>query len=204
MDHFQLFAQPWWANLLIFIPVLTCWLLRSKPVSSPTTQLLFLGVFGISFAFVEAAVVVYLRAIAGFLPGFTEGFQKIWLYAGQYQQNLALARLPNTLVAIEFIRELATILMLASIAWVAGSRFKERLVFFLWASVFWDLFYYVFLWLLIRWPQGLTTSDVLFLVPVPWYGQVWFPLFVDVVTIAVIAVAARRYRNKITVRADSF
>ena len=43
----------------------------------------------------------------------------------------------------------------------------------------WDIFYYVFLRLLIGWPESLATWDLLFLVPVPWIGPVIAPVLVS-------------------------
>jgi hypothetical protein len=54
----------------------------------------------------------------------------------------------------------------------------------------WDISYYAGLWATIRWPTSLTQFDVLFLIPVPWVAQVWFPLLVSV--LALIAVGLTR------------
>jgi hypothetical protein len=85
-------------------------------------------------------------------------------------------------------REAATIIMLVVIAYLVGSSWLERGVFFLWTFAFWDLFYYVSLYILIKWPSSLKTIDVLFLIPVPWIAPVWFPIGVSSMTIIVIAV----------------
>jgi hypothetical protein len=84
-------------------------------------------------------------------------------------------------------REAATIVMLVVIAWLAGTTWVERGVFFLWTFAFWDLFYYVSLYILIKWPPSLRTTDVLFLIPVPWIAPVWFPVAVSSLTILIIA-----------------
>jgi hypothetical protein len=44
----------------------------------------------------------------------------------------------------------------------------------------WDLFYYVWLRLLLGWPPSLLTWDVLFLIPVPWIGPVLAPVVVSI------------------------
>jgi len=77
--------------------------------------------------------------------------------------------------------------MLVVIAWLAGTTWPERGIFFLWTFAFWDLFYYVSLYVLIKWPPSLKTIDVLFLIPVPWIAPVWFPAGVSALTILVIA-----------------
>jgi hypothetical protein len=85
-------------------------------------------------------------------------------------------------------REAATIIMLVVIAYLVGESWIEKGVFFLWTFAFWDLFYYLSLYILIKWPPNLTTIDVLFLIPKPWIAPVWFPIGVSSVTIIVIAV----------------
>ncbi len=177
MNHFQLFAQPWWVNLLVLIPFAAYYFFRKQRLSITKSQLLFLACFGTAFGFVEAAVVVYLRTVLGFPANYTPVIsQQMQLFTG----------LPKTLLTIEFFRELATLVMLISVALVAVQKTKERWAVFLWIFALWDLFYYIGLWLTVRWPSSLTTTDVLFLVPVPWYAQVWFPILVSLLSIGVI------------------
>src|SRR5437762_1331949 len=45
---------------------------------------------------------------------------------------------------------------------------------------------YIRLWLTVRWPYSLSTPDVLFLVPIPWYSQVWFLLLISFLSMLVI------------------
>ena len=137
-------------------------------------KLLLLAIFGIAMAHLEGVVVVYLRKALGMLDsdGNKESVEKI----------------PERYLKIEMTREAATIIMLLVIAWLAGGTWIERGVFFLWTFAFWDLFYYVSLFVLIKWPPKLTTIDVLFLIPKPWIAPVWFPVGVSSLTIIVIAV----------------
>jgi hypothetical protein len=71
---------------------------------------------------------------------------------------------------------------------MTGSSWVEKGVFFLWTFAFWDLFYYLSLYILIKWPPTLKTIDVLFLIPVPWIAPVWFPIGVSSLTIITIIV----------------
>ena len=137
-------------------------------------KLLLLAVFGLAMAHFEGVVVVYLRKALGMLDsdGNKESVEKI----------------PKRFLAIEMTREAATIIMLVAVALVAGYGWKEWIVYFLWTFAFWDLFYYVSLYILIKWPPKLTTIDVLFLIPVPWIAPVWFPVGVSSLTIIVIFV----------------
>jgi hypothetical protein len=164
-------ATPWWVNLLLLVPVLLYLLASRQRFRIGKKPLLVAALFGIAFAFVEAAVVVYLRAAAGVPPG---------------GQTATLDAFPAHLLSIERFREAATLVMLAGLAWFAGQRFKEKLVAFLWTFAFWDLFYYLWLRLTIGWPASLLTNDVLFLLPVPWIAQVWFPILVSGLTVVVI------------------
>jgi hypothetical protein len=85
-------------------------------------------------------------------------------------------------------REAATIIMLFVIAYLTGGSWVEKGIFFLWTFAFWDLFYYLSLYILIKWPPKLTTIDVLFLIPKPWIAPVWFPISVSVITIIIISI----------------
>ncbi|MDR3559612.1 MAG: hypothetical protein P4L58_04385, partial [Candidatus Pacebacteria bacterium] len=102
--------------------------------------------------------------------------------------------LSKNFLAIEAVRNAATIVMLICVALLAEKNRRERWAVFLWTFAFWDLFYYFGLYLLIGWPKSLTTPDVLFLIPSPWYSQVWFPLLVSGLTVLAV-LAGRRKRE---------
>ena len=136
------------------------------------SKLLLLAIFGIAMAHFEAVVVVYLRKALGMLD--TESNKE------------SLQKLTRHYKTIEMTREAATIVMLVSLAYIVGSTWVEKGVFFLWTFAFWDLFYYFSLYILIRWPPKLTTIDVLFLIPKPWIAPVWFPIGISSMTIVVI------------------
>jgi hypothetical protein len=87
-------------------------------------------------------------------------------------------------------REAATIIMLVVVAYLTGYTWVERGIFFLWTFAFWDLFYYLSLFILIKWPPKLTTIDVLFLIPKPWIAPVWLPIGVSGLTILIIFIFA--------------
>jgi hypothetical protein len=102
----------------------------------------------------------------------------------------SIEKLSEKYLPIEMSREAATIIMLAAIGILAGTTWAERGLFFLWTFAFWDLFYYLSLYILIRWPPKLTTTDVLFLIPRPWIAPVWFPVSVAALTIMIITILA--------------
>jgi hypothetical protein len=188
MSDFALLAHPWWVNLLIVVPFILFWIFWENKLMVTKRQLLIVGIFGIAFGFVEASVVVYLRAALGFLPGFMGTLSDvIHQSTGAYQQIQAASSLPRSLLTVEIFRETATIVMLVCIAALSAKRFEDRFAMFLWAFAFWDLFYYAGLWLTVRWPSSITTSDVLFLIPTPWISEVWFPCLICVLTIFAIA-----------------
>lgn len=87
-------------------------------------------------------------------------------------------------------REAATIVMLMILAYLTGTSWVEKGIFFLWTFAFWDLFYYLSLYILIKWPPSFTTIDVLFLIPKPWIAPVWFPIGISGLTILIIALLA--------------
>ena len=74
--------------------------------------------------------------------------------------------------------------MLAAAGLAIGRSFREWLAGFMIAFGVWDIFYYVFLKLLLGWPASLWTWDILFLLPVPWVGPVIAPVLVSLSMIA--------------------
>jgi hypothetical protein len=174
--------RPWWVNLLILVPILTFWLYRRNRPSLRPTQLLMSGCFAIAFAFVEASVVIYLRAVTGFLTGSAIS-EVAALSSSFYHEARIVDNFSPSLLKVELFRETATILILGCVASLTVSRKKERWIVFLWAFGIWDIFYYLFLRLTVGWPGSLMTSDVLFLIPSPWVSQVWFPLLVSTATL---------------------
>ena len=132
-------------------------------------------VFALAFGWIEAAVVVYLRAYASDADGLSGS-------------RFPVISLPTHLVAIEVIREACTILVLGAVAWLAGRRWASRVGAFLLMFGVWDLAYYAGLRLASGWPDSLTTWDILFLIPLPWIAPVWAPA-----TVAAVFVVAGSY-----------
>jgi hypothetical protein len=132
------------------------------PASGIKKILGVMTVFSIAMGFLECAVVVYLREI--YYPA---GFA------------FPIHPLTGSVSLTEILREAATILMLLSLGFLAGRNLWERFAWFLYAFAVWDIFYYVFLKLLIHWPESIMTWDILFLIPVMWTGPVIAPLVVS-------------------------
>jgi hypothetical protein len=128
-----------------------------------TRRLAWLSLYAIAMAFVESAVVVYLRAIY-----YPDGFA------------FPLVRIPDRMAAVEVARELATVVMLGSVAWLAGRDRWHRFLHFCLLFGVWDIFYYVWLWVILGWPPSLLTWDILFLIPIPWIGPVLAPVAISV------------------------
>ncbi len=195
MDKFQLFAQPWWVNLLILVPLISFFAFR-KGLQISKQALIFAAAFGVAFGFVEAAVVVYLRAAVGLLPGYGGTLSNIANTSSNiFQQAQVLSQLPKSLLTMEVLREAATIVMLLSVVFLAAKNFKERCAIFLLTFAAWDIFYYVWLWATMRWPQSLLTQDVLFLIPVPWISQVWFPILISALCMLAVLINAKSNTN---------
>jgi hypothetical protein len=128
----------------------------------------------------ESAVVIYLRDI---------------LYPGGFEFPLNPVR-PD-LVWTEILRELATLVMLLTIGILAGKTATEKFAWFLYTFAIWDIFYYVFLWALIGWPESFMTWDVLFLLPVTWTGPVISPLIIASTMILLALLIVRKESGRI-------
>jgi hypothetical protein len=192
MGQFQFLAQPLWVNLLVLAPLALYFVGRSRSLRITRRQFLFATIFALAFGFVEAAVVVYLRAAAGRLPGYTRTLSEVQRLGSGTQQLPPINDFPQSLLTIEVLREGATIVMLVSIALLSASRAKERWAVFLWTFAWWDISYYAGLWATIRWPTSFKDLDVLFLIPVPWIAQVWFPLLVSTLTLIAVGLSTRQ------------
>ena len=138
-------------------------------LSGPTLRrLLWLSVFAIAMAQLEATVVVYLRRL--FYP---DGFE------------FPLVIIEGRIAAIEIGREAATVIMLFALAKLYAARDRWRqYAAFLWAFGLWDIFYYVWLWVMLRWPSSIVDFDVLFLIPLPWIGPVLAPVLISLAMMA--------------------
>ncbi|MBI1797848.1 MAG: hypothetical protein HYR74_12455 [Candidatus Eisenbacteria bacterium] len=141
-----------------------------------TARLAALVVFAAAMGWLEGVVVVYIRGLLGVarpapLPQGDEVMRRF-------------ATLP-WLLGTEQSREIATIVMLAALAWLGGDRFRSRAGAFLVAFGVWDIVYYVALFAMLRWPTSLASVDVLFLIPPhPWWSQpVWVPIAISSVMI---------------------
>ncbi|MGO9512913.1 MAG: hypothetical protein ACLP2F_04620 [Steroidobacteraceae bacterium] len=188
----QLIAQPWWVNLLILVPPAVYFSWRTRRVPVGLRQLISSGVFAAAFGFLEAVVVVYLRAAAGLLPGYHGTLTHVNRSPAELHQHYDdITRIPQTLLSLEAFREAATILMLFSIAFLSSGIPRVQTAVFLWAFAIWDIVYYAGLWATIRWPVAITDSDVLFLIPVPWFSPVWFPLLVSGLVITAVLLTRR-------------
>jgi hypothetical protein len=180
-------AEPWWVNLLVLVPPLAWFSWRRGGVPVTVGRLVASGVFAASFGFLEAVVVVYLRAAVGLLPGYQGTLSDvIRMSARFYMQSQAISQFPKSLLTLEVLREAATILMLLSVAWLSSTSSRARAAVFLWTFAIWDIAYYAALWATVRWPLSLNDPDVLFLIPVPWLSPVWFPLLVSALALTAV------------------
>jgi len=150
------------------------------PLREKLPRLLWTAAFAAAMAYVEAAVVVYLRFLY-----YPEGFL--------VRDAASLGVVPTLALRIELGREAATIVMLGAVAFLASKKsWWERLAFFMWAFAFWDVFYYVWLRVVLGWPPGVMTLDVLFLIPDVWVAPVVLPLVASGIMMAVALAILRR------------
>jgi hypothetical protein len=140
--------------------------------------------FGIAMGYLEGAVVAYLRAAIDAGPATPDFDEAVF----------------RPFEAIEVAREVATLVMIGAVGWLAGRTRLERLA---WAAVVfgaWDIVYYVALRLAIGWPASFTDWDVLFLLPDAWVGPVWAPVVVSLALVGFGLAAAWRLRLGRSVR----
>jgi hypothetical protein len=135
-----------------------------EPAMPVAQRIAVVAVYAVAMAYVEAAVVSYLREARGI-------------------EDL-MRDLPTNfdrLAAIEIGREAATMVMLGTVGFIAGTRLQDRLGYFVFAFGLWDIAYYFWLALFEGWPDSPLDWDVLFLIPVPWWGPVLAPVLIAAV-----------------------
>ena len=149
-------------------------------LSKTFKRFLLVVIFTIAFAYIEAAVVVYLRAI--FYPdGFT--FPLI---------DFGIGPLWKKLLLIEIGREAATLVIIFTGCRLFGGNRRQRWAYFFVIFAIWDIFYYVWLKLLVNWPASIMDWDILFLIPAYWASPVLAPVLVSL-TMLIFAVIILYY-----------
>jgi hypothetical protein len=131
-------------------------------------QLISVSLFAIAMAYLESAVVVYLRAMYGIEDLVRDINFETDIYT-----------------FIEIGREAATIIMLATVSLIAGSKWSHKIGYFFLSFGIWDIFYYIWLYIFIQWPESILEWDVLFLIPLPWWGPVIAPVLISIVLISI-------------------
>jgi hypothetical protein len=135
--------------------------------ASPRASWVLVATFAVAMAWVEAACVYDLRVLVDRLE--------------PYQSNPLPMR--GALGGIELVREAATLVMLAAVGALAGRTARARLAYSAIAFGVWDIFYYVWLKVMCDWPASLFDWDVLFLLPLPWWGPVIAPVCIALLLI---------------------
>jgi hypothetical protein len=124
--------------------------------------------FSVAFAYIESAVVVYLRVI--FHP---DGFS---FPLPVFDLNPLWRRL----ILTEVGREAATLVIIAAGGWLFGGNRRQRWAYALVIFAVWDIFYYVWLKVLLDWPASIMDWDILFLIPMAWASPVLYPVLVSI------------------------
>ena len=117
-------------------------------------------VFATAMAWVESAVVFYLRTMIDRIVPYQPDPLPISMGFGQ----------------AELVREVATLVMLLTAGWLAGRNRRVRWAYAMLAFGVWDIGYYAFLKVMDGWPHSLLDWDILFLLPLPWWGPVLAPV----------------------------
>lgn len=142
------------------------------------TRLLWWTLFAAAFGYVEALVVVYIRRLTGM--GWGLDYHQLWTARHLDWNGQAILNEMRRLgvYETEYGREIATLLLLLGPALAAGRTGQERLALYLYTFAVWDETYYLWLRLWTGFPQTLGSTDIYFLLPIAWYGPVWFPVLV--------------------------
>ncbi|MFI5237058.1 MAG: hypothetical protein ACHQLA_03895 [Ignavibacteriales bacterium] len=144
-------------------------------------KIFLVTIFAVAMAYLESAVVVYLRVMYGI---------------EDLLRDINLT--PDVYTFIEIGREAATLLMLACIALLTGSNRPKKIGYFFLAFGVWDIFYYIWLFIFIEWPTSLLEWDILFLIPLPWWGPVIAPVLISILLILIGFMLIKDFKFKVT------
>jgi hypothetical protein len=134
---------------------------------NPRQRWAVITIFAVAMGYLESAVVLYLRTMVN----------RIQPYQPDPLPDFAALAVP------ELRREFATMIMLATVGWLAARTWRGAIGFALLTFGIWDITYYLFLIPLTGWPNAITDWDILFLIPLPWWGPVWAPVSIAVLMI---------------------
>ena len=128
---------------------------------------LTVALFAVAMAWVESSFVYYLRTMLNRIE--------------PYQTHPL--PLIGGLGTVELIREAATLIMLLTVGILSGRTWRSRLGYAAIAFGIWDIFYYLFLRVMCGWPNSVWDWDILFLLPLPWWGPVLAPVSIALLMI---------------------
>jgi hypothetical protein len=140
--------------------------------------------YAAAMAWVESAVVFYLRSMMDRL---------------EPHQPDPFPLLPS-FGWVELVREFATLVMLFAVGFLAGRTWRARWGYSLVAFGVWDILYYVFLKMMCGWPHSLLDWDILFLLPLPWWGPVLAPVLIAALMILWGTLACQSALQEMTLR----
>jgi hypothetical protein len=140
------------------------------------TRWVVVVIFAIGMAWVEAATVYYLRLMVDRVQPYRENPLPMQGVLGQ----------------VELVREAATLVMLVTVGMLAGRTRRAQAGYAAIAFGVWDIFYYLFLRIIGGWPRSLFDWDVLFLLPLPWWGPVLAPVSIALLMIIEGTLESRR------------
>lgn len=142
------------------------------------SRLLWYAIYAFAFGFVEAAVVVYLRRLMGMPVGLDYRAILAQRHLALTGANLTDVLRNAHLLEPELIREAATLVLLLGAAFGAGRNRRESWALFFYTFALWDLSYYLYLAVWIGFPKSLFEIDLYYMIPIAWYGPVWFPVLI--------------------------
>jgi multisubunit Na+/H+ antiporter MnhC subunit len=155
--------------------------MSSESPRTTFSRFLIVVLFAVAFAYIESAVVVYLRVI--FYPeGFTFPLRNL----------LKVDPAQKYLVLTEVGREAATLVLILTACILFGRNRRQRFAYFVAIFAVWDIFYYVWLKVILGWPASIMDWDILFMIPTIWASAVLYPLIISAIMLVFAVVILHR------------
>lgn len=149
--------------------------------------ILSVSLFAVAMAYLESTIVVYLRHIYGITDLLKD-----------------IPTEPDKYTTIEIGREFCTLLILFLVGWLTGKKWQIRIGYMLFAFGIWDIFYYIWLYVFIGWPTSLKEWDILFLIPLPWWGPVLAPVLIAILMISGGLITVLKSFEKVTLNINYY
>ncbi len=144
--------------------------------SEKITKTVFTAISAVSLGFIEAILSIYTRRIIPMVQ-----------WNSQVKDIKSLTKLLNDqqLLWTQQAAEIASLLIIVSIAFAAGKDGRQRAALLMLAAGLWKLFKTVFMFIMIGWPGGSAQWEIVTLWPAPCLAPVYLSVLMCLILLVI-------------------